>query len=137
MSLPQLLKHMTAFKTYCLGLGFAIAFFKVSAQSREVPGMAPIIRPGTTALVQHYTVPKFTVIQSHNQQYLISATGLKHMKADWVTITKIVKDSISTAPYGTAAAKGVAICVLDDAKHPEAFKTLKPWLTLFKPKGNA
>ncbi len=112
------------------GIGLLLALtFKASAQSREVPGVAPIIRPGTTALMQYHTVPKFTVIQSHNQQYLISAEGLKHMKADWVTTTKILNDSASVKRYGTAATKGVAICVLDDAIHPEAFKTLKPWLT--------
>lgn len=117
------------------GIGLLLALtFKASAQSREVPGVAPIIRPGTTALMQYHMVPTFTIIQSRDKQYLISAEGLKHIKADWVTSTKILKDSTTVKRYGTAAAKGVAICVLDDADHPEAFKTLKPWLTPVNPK---
>lgn len=127
---------MNTFKIFGLGIAFALASFNAMAQSREVPGVAPIIRPGTTALMQYHTVPKFTIIQSRNQQYLISAEGLKHMKADWVTTTKILRDSSSIKPYGRAAQKGVAICVLDDADHPEAFTTLKPWLTPFKPKSS-
>jgi hypothetical protein len=125
---------MNTFRTLGLGLILALNFFKASAQSREVPGVAPIIRPGTTALIQHSTLPKFTVIQSHNQQYFISAEGLKHINADWITTTKILKDSASVKPYGNAAVKGVAVCVLDDANHPEAFNILKPWLTPLKTK---
>ncbi len=124
---------MKNLKIFGIALVLALTFFKASAQSRDVPGVAPIIRPGTTALMRYHTVPKFTVIHSRNQQYLISAEGLKHMKADWVTTTKIFNDSASVKRYGIAAAKGVAICVLDDADHPEAFKTLKPWLTPVKP----
>jgi hypothetical protein len=112
-----------------LWLVLALASLKAPAQSREVPGVAPIIRPGTTALMQYHIVPKFTVIQSHNKQYLISAEGLKHMKTDWVSTTKIWKDSASVAPYGSAATRGIAVRILDDADHPEAFKILKPWLT--------
>jgi hypothetical protein len=127
---------MNTFRTLGLGLILALTFIKASAQSREVPGVAPIIRPGTTALIQHNTLPKFTVIQSHNQQYLISAEGLKHIKADWINTTKILNDSASVKPYGNAAAKGVAVCVLNDADHPEAFNILKPWLTLLKTKNS-
>ncbi|WP_342645128.1 hypothetical protein [Mucilaginibacter sp. CSA2-8R] len=128
---------MTTLKIFGLVMVLGLVSFNASAQSREVPGVSPIIRPGSTALMQYHTVPKFTVIQSGNQQYLISSEGLKHMKADWVTTVKILKDSSSVKPYGIAAAKGVAICVLDDAYHPEAIKTLKPWLTPFKPKNNS
>lgn len=127
---------MNILKLSSLAIAFASASFTAAAQSREVPGVAPIIRPGTTALMQYHTVPKFTIIQSHNQQYLISAEGLKHMKADWVSTTKILKDSDSIKPYGAAAQKGVAICVLADTDHPEAFAALKPWLTPFKPKNS-
>jgi hypothetical protein len=123
---------MSTFRTLGLGLILALTFSKASAQSREVPGVAPIIRPGTTALIQHYTLPKCTVIQLHSQQYLISAEGLKHIKADWITTTKVLKDSASVKPYGNAAAKGVAVCVLNDADHPEAFNILKPWLKPLK-----
>lgn len=125
---------MNAFRTLGLGLILALTFFKASAQSREVPGVAPIIRPSTTALIQHSTLPKFTVIQSHNQRYFISAEGLKLVKADWITTTNILKDSASIKQYGSAAGKGVAVCVLDDANHPEAFNILKPWLTPLKTK---
>jgi hypothetical protein len=125
---------MNTFRNLGLGLILALTFTKASAQSREVPGVAPIIRPGTMALMQHYTLPKFTVIQSHSQQYLISAEGLKHIKADWITTTKVLKDSASVKPYGNAAVKGGAVCVLDDANHPEAFNILKPWLTPLKTK---
>jgi hypothetical protein len=127
---------MTTLQVFGLGMVLGLASFDASAQSREAPGISPIIRPGTTALMQYHTVPKFTVIQSGNHQYLISTEGLKHMKADWVTTVKILKDSSSVRPYGIAAAKGVAICVLDDTDHPEAIKTLRPWLTTFKPKNN-
>ncbi|WP_345947792.1 hypothetical protein ABDD95_13140 [Mucilaginibacter sp. PAMB04274] len=101
------------------------------AQKSQVPDVQPIIKNRINTVYSH-RIPAYTVIQSAGKQYNIAPDGLKLMKAEWVTTTKVLKDSASTAPYGAAGKKGVSVCVLDDSDHPEAFKKLKPWLTPLK-----
>ncbi|MDB5118380.1 MAG: hypothetical protein JWQ79_3872 [Mucilaginibacter sp.] len=99
--------------------------FAQADSNKVAANKPPVIRictPSRSSLM----APPLMVIMSHDKLIYKSLAGdMSKLSPDYIKSINILKDSLSTVKYGSAAKNGVIEIYLDDQKYPDAYKIFK------------